>query len=118
MRIVIGVLLLLCGYLVGAVGGYTLLLTSTSNTHDGPVEAAMTGAFVAGPALPFWPSPSGWSSRARGARAEHSAAVVRLALVGRCVAALHNVIILHQLAVGQIPRSRHSRLNITTPAQL
>lgn len=51
MRIVIGVLLLLCGYLVGAVGGYTLLLTRTSNTHDGPVEAAMTGAFVAGPAV-------------------------------------------------------------------
>ena len=51
MRIVVGVLLLLLGYLVGAVGGYTLLLTNTGNTHDAPVEAAMTGAFVTGPAL-------------------------------------------------------------------
>jgi len=51
MRIVIGVLLLLVGYLVGAVGGYALLLTSTGNTHDAPVEAAMTGAFVTGPGV-------------------------------------------------------------------
>lgn len=51
MRIVIGVLLLLLGYLVGAVGGYTLLLSSTGNTHDAPVEAAMTGAFVTGPVV-------------------------------------------------------------------
>lgn len=51
MRIVIGVLLLLCGYLAGAVGGYTLLLTGTGNTHDAPVEAAMAGAFVTGPAV-------------------------------------------------------------------
>jgi hypothetical protein len=36
------------GYVFGAVAGYSLVSWS-SNTHDRPIEAAMTGAFVAGP---------------------------------------------------------------------
>lgn len=36
------------GYVLGAVAGY-LLFSRSSNTHDRPIEAAMTGAFVAGP---------------------------------------------------------------------
>lgn len=36
------------GYVLGAVAGY-LLVSRSSNSHDGPVEAAMTGAFVSGP---------------------------------------------------------------------
>jgi hypothetical protein len=49
MRILIGVLILASGYIIGAAVGYALVLASTSNTHDASVEAAMTGAFVAGP---------------------------------------------------------------------
>ncbi|MHC5540225.1 hypothetical protein ACYOEI_18555 [Singulisphaera rosea] len=37
------------GYLLGAVAGYFLVTQASSNTHDKPVEAAMTGAFVTGP---------------------------------------------------------------------
>ena len=37
------------GYLVGAFAGGYLLTILTSNTHDGSVEGAMTGAFVIGP---------------------------------------------------------------------
>lgn len=37
------------GYLVGAFGGGYLISLLSSNTHDGSVEAAMTGAFVTGP---------------------------------------------------------------------
>lgn len=36
------------GYVLGAVAGYSLVSRS-SNMHDRPIEAAMTGAFVAGP---------------------------------------------------------------------
>ncbi len=39
------------GYLVGAFGGGALISVLSSNTHDGSVEAAMTGAFVTGPLL-------------------------------------------------------------------
>lgn len=35
------------GYILGA--GYMLVTQTSSNTHDNPVEAAMTGAFVSGP---------------------------------------------------------------------
>ncbi len=51
MRFLVGLLLLIARYLLGAVGGYALILATTSNTHDAPVEAAMTGAFVTGPVL-------------------------------------------------------------------
>ena len=37
------------GYLLGAVGGYFLIATLSSNTHDRSVEAAMTSAFLTGP---------------------------------------------------------------------
>jgi len=37
------------GYLLGAVAGYVLVSQISSNTHDRPVEAGMTGAFVTGP---------------------------------------------------------------------
>jgi hypothetical protein len=37
------------GYLLGALVGYFLIATSSSNTHDRSVEAAMTAAFVVGP---------------------------------------------------------------------
>jgi hypothetical protein len=37
------------GYVVAAVLGYALILQFSGNVHDREVEAAMTGAFVAGP---------------------------------------------------------------------
>ena len=37
------------GYVVAAVVGYFLILQFSANVHDRAVEAAMTGAFVAGP---------------------------------------------------------------------
>ena len=50
-RFFIGILILIAGYVIGAVGGYALVSATTSNAHDPSVEAAMTGAFVTGPAL-------------------------------------------------------------------
>jgi hypothetical protein len=41
----------LAGYLIGAFGGGWLVTKLSSNTHDRSTEAAMTGAFVYGPAL-------------------------------------------------------------------
>lgn len=38
------------GYLAGAVAGYFFVTSLSANTHDRSVEAAMTAAFVAGPA--------------------------------------------------------------------
>ncbi|MBX3235786.1 MAG: hypothetical protein KF814_06520 [Nitrospiraceae bacterium] len=38
------------GYLVGFFGGMLLIQLLSSNTHDKSLEAAMTGAFVIGPA--------------------------------------------------------------------
>jgi hypothetical protein len=38
------------GFVVGAIATYVLTLGLSPNTHDLPVEAAMTGAFVGGPA--------------------------------------------------------------------
>ena len=35
------------GYVLGAVAGYGLIYLNSS--QDGPVEAAMTGAFMSGP---------------------------------------------------------------------
>jgi hypothetical protein len=40
MRFLVGLLVLVAGYLVGAVGGYALILATTSHVHDAPVEAA------------------------------------------------------------------------------
>ncbi|WZO97054.1 hypothetical protein EP7_004071 [Isosphaeraceae bacterium EP7] len=37
------------GYILGAVAGYVLISRASGNTHDSPVEAAMTGAFVTAP---------------------------------------------------------------------
>ena len=41
----------LAGYLIGAFGGGWLVTKFSSNAHDRGTEAAMTGAFVYGPAL-------------------------------------------------------------------
>lgn len=49
-RWLLGLLAALAGYLAGAFGGGALLLALSSNTHDRGLEAAMTGAFVFGPA--------------------------------------------------------------------
>lgn len=40
----------LIAYLAGAFGGGAMLLEFSSNAHDRSLEAAMTGAFVFGPA--------------------------------------------------------------------
>lgn len=41
---------LVIGYIVGAVFGGLAIAGLSSNTHDLSIEAAMTGAFVTGPA--------------------------------------------------------------------
>jgi uncharacterized membrane protein YeaQ/YmgE (transglycosylase-associated protein family) len=41
----------LAGYLIGAFVGGWLVTKLSSNVHDRSTEAAMTGAFVYGPAL-------------------------------------------------------------------
>jgi ABC-type antimicrobial peptide transport system permease subunit len=41
----------LAGYLIGAFSGGWLMTKLSSNMHDRSTEAAMTGAFVYGPAL-------------------------------------------------------------------
>ncbi len=38
------------GYLLGFIGGMVLIEALSSNSHDKSLEAAMTGAFVVGPA--------------------------------------------------------------------
>ena len=48
-RLAFSVIGLGIGYILGAVAGYGLVSRSSSNAHDRPVEAAMTGAFVSGP---------------------------------------------------------------------
>ena len=48
-RIGFGILWGFIGYLCGAFGGGWLVAQTTSNTFDGDVEGAMTGAFVIGP---------------------------------------------------------------------
>jgi hypothetical protein len=42
---------LLAGYLVGLFGGMLFINLLSSNRHDKSMEAAMTGAFVIGPAV-------------------------------------------------------------------
>lgn len=37
------------GFVLGAIMGYFLISTFSSNSHDVAVEAAMTGIFVFGP---------------------------------------------------------------------
>ena len=39
----------ICGYLLAALAGYAAVIRGSTNTHDRPIEAAMTGAFVTGP---------------------------------------------------------------------
>jgi hypothetical protein len=60
-RIAMALLGGLLGYALGAFGGGYLVSELSSNTHDGSMEAAMTGAFVLGPlaglagaAVGFW----------------------------------------------------------------
>jgi len=48
-RFGIGLAYAVGGYFGGALVGYFLIATFSSNTHDRSVEAAMTAAFVAGP---------------------------------------------------------------------
>ena len=50
-RVGFGILWGIAGYLCGAFGGGFLVSQLSSNTFDGDVEAAMTGAFVTGPLL-------------------------------------------------------------------
>lgn len=49
-RVVIVLAGMVVGYVVGALVGYALVSGLSGNTHDRSVEAAMTAAFVAGPA--------------------------------------------------------------------
>ena len=48
-----GVVLLaaILGYILGLFGTMAAIELFSSNTHDKPVEAAMTGAFVGGPLI-------------------------------------------------------------------
>jgi hypothetical protein len=39
------------GYVMGFLGGMGAIEGFSSNTHDKPLEAAMTGAFVIGPLM-------------------------------------------------------------------
>jgi len=48
-RIGFGVLWAIPAYLVGAIGGGSLVYALTANRHDRSMEAVMTGAFVLGP---------------------------------------------------------------------
>lgn len=50
-RVLRGVAYALAGYAIGAVGGVMVVSAMSSNTHDRSLEAAMTGAFVIGPAV-------------------------------------------------------------------
>ena len=49
-RFGVGLLWAVAGYFLGAVAGYVLILRLSSNVHDRSVEAAMTSAFLFGPA--------------------------------------------------------------------
>jgi len=49
-RFAIGLLRAVAGYGAGVIAGYFLVMRLSSNGHDRSVEAAMTGAFVFGPA--------------------------------------------------------------------
>ncbi len=49
MRFLRACLWAVLGYIAGAVAGYFLIMTFSSNTHDRGVEAAMTAAFAFGP---------------------------------------------------------------------
>lgn len=50
-RVVRALAFAIVGYVLGVVIGYFLVLSFSGNVHDRELEAAMTGAFVAGPAL-------------------------------------------------------------------
>jgi hypothetical protein len=49
-RFGIGLLCAIAGYAVAAFAGYFLIMQFSPNMHDRSVEAAMTSAFVLGPA--------------------------------------------------------------------
>jgi len=48
-RFAFGLLGTIGGYVLGALTGYWLVTRTSGNSHDRPVEAAMTSAFVTGP---------------------------------------------------------------------
>lgn len=48
-RFMIAALYAMGGYAVAAVAGYFLAMLLSPNTHDRPVEAAVSSAFVWGP---------------------------------------------------------------------
>ena len=48
-RLLYGLAGLFLGYLVGAVGGWLLIVLLSSNSYDKSLEAVMTAFFVAGP---------------------------------------------------------------------
>lgn len=50
-RFLIAGICLVAGYAVGAVAGGLAIANLSANTHDRSVEAAMSGAFVTGPAM-------------------------------------------------------------------
>jgi thiamine transporter ThiT len=50
-RVLIGFLVSIPAYAVGAAAGYFVISVSSANQHDRAIEAAMTGAFVTGPLL-------------------------------------------------------------------
>lgn len=50
-QVMIGLACAGVGYVAGFAGGAFLINRFSSNVHDGSLEAAMTGAFVIGPAF-------------------------------------------------------------------
>jgi hypothetical protein len=50
-RVLIGFLVSIPAYAVGAAGGYFIIGISSANQHDRAIEAAMTGTFITGPLL-------------------------------------------------------------------
>ncbi len=63
-----GLLYAVAGYALGALAGCFAVQGLSSNTHDRSVEAAMTGAFVAGPLLAVIAFGIGFARAARGPR--------------------------------------------------
>ena len=72
--LLVGLLTALPSYVGGALLGVGLVQVFSDNSHDRGLEAAMTGAFVAGPlaALVGFVVGAGWYRRRRGAVREAS----------------------------------------------
>ncbi len=66
-------LFVLAGYVIGAVFTFVTVQVLSGNTHDRSVEAAMTAAFIGGPALAVVLGlvGSGRSRRRRGSSGRH-----------------------------------------------